>query len=104
MRICYRISMIMTEAGARALLAAGPHGGDAMTVAAGIVLGLAFVLVNVASDSPPLSTVTRLFLLLLALAAGTLAQPAPPERPPRLGLGSDRHRPGTCTPSRVAAA
>ena len=43
-----------------------------MTMAAGIVQGLAFVLVIVVADSPLLSTVTRLFLLLLALAAGTL--------------------------------
>ena len=43
-----------------------------MTMAAGIVQELAFVLVIVVSDSPLLSTVTRLFLLLLALAAGTL--------------------------------
>ena len=43
-----------------------------MTMAAGIVQELAFVLVIVVADSPLLSTVTRLFLLLLALAAGTL--------------------------------
>jgi hypothetical protein len=45
-----------------------------MTMAAGIVLGLAFVLVVGVSASPSLSTVTKLFLLLLALTAGILVE------------------------------
>jgi hypothetical protein len=43
-----------------------------MKLVAGIVLGLAFVLVTVVLNSPSLSAVPRLFLLLLALAAGIL--------------------------------
>lgn len=43
-----------------------------MKLAAGIVLGLAFVLVAFVVNSASLSTVARLFLLLLALTASIL--------------------------------